>query len=133
MTQKGMPAYIPGDTIRLRLDIEHQANLTEVWAVLRRQAEPGETDHPLRLSLTGALVEEPHPRVWEQLRRHGTLLFEAEVSRRHFLPGEYELEAVQGLSVEGQHVEFDVGTDVRFRIAQEPTAPSAKVTGWEFE
>ena len=55
MTEKGMPAYIPGDTIRLRLDIEHQANLTEVWAVLRRQAEPGETDHPLRLSLTGAL------------------------------------------------------------------------------
>jgi hypothetical protein len=128
------PVYLPGDRICLRLRITHEVNLGCVWAVFRKLPERGEApDDPYitlpgkhyRLSQAGAL-------------RVSEMRFETEVSRDRHLPGDYELEAVRAYPYEldGREdliMEFQVGGEIRFRIAGELGMSSPTVTGWKLE
>ena len=128
------PVYVPGDTICLRLRISHSVNLGGVWAVFRRLPERGEEqrypyitlqDEHYLLSRAGSI-------------RASEVYFEAEVSRKRHLPGDYELEAVRAYpyGLDGRddlNIEFEVGDEICFQIAEELGAPSPRVTGWKFD
>jgi hypothetical protein len=128
------PVYLPGDKIRLRLRVTHEVNLGSVWATFRKL--------PKRVEAFG----NPHitlPGNHYQLSRAGAvraseLYFETEVSRDRHLPGNYELEAVRAYPYEldGREdliMEFEVREEIRFRITEQLSAPSPKVTGWKFD
>jgi hypothetical protein len=129
------PVYLAGDTIRLRLRVTHEVNPGGVRAIFRRLPERGEglddtyitmaAKKHYRLSQAGPI-------------RTSEVYFEIEVSREHHLPGDYELEAVRAypFELDGQEdltMEFEVGGEIRFRIAEEFGASSPRVTGWKFD
>jgi hypothetical protein len=129
------PVYLPGDTISLRLRISHSVNLGSVWAVFRRRlpelgVAPGDTYITLpgkhyTLSRAGAV-------------RASEVYFETEVSREQHLPGDYELEAVRAYPYEldgrdDLSMEFELGREICFQIAEELGTPSPRVTGWKFD
>jgi hypothetical protein len=131
---EAQPVYLPGDTIRLRLRVSHEVNLGSVWAVFRRLPERGE------------VAGDPHitfPGKHYTLSRAGAVrasevYFEIEVSRDRHLPGYYELEAVRAYPYEldgrdDLSMEFEVSGEVCFRIAEEPTISSPRVTGWKLD
>ena len=127
------PVYLPGDKICLRLRATHGVNLGSVWAVFRKVPErwqaPGDPYITLEgkhysLSRAGAL-------------RASEVHFEIEVCRDRHLPGDYELEAVLAYpyGLDGREdliMEFEIGEEFSFRIAEEVGVPSPKVTGWKF-
>jgi hypothetical protein len=128
------PVYVPGDTICLRLRISHLVNLGGVWAVFRRLSESGEELEDPYITLPGKhyLLSRAGP------LRASEVYFEAEVSREWHLPGDYELEAVRAYlyGLDGRDdlsIEFEVGDEICFRIAEELGAPSPRVTGWKFD
>ena len=60
------------------------------------------------------------------------------VTRDRHPPGEYKLEAVRAYPYEldgWEHLmmEFEVGGEIRFRIAEEVGVPSPRVTGWKLD
>jgi hypothetical protein len=128
------PVYLPGDRICLRLRITHEVNLGCVWAVFRRLPERGEAPDDPYITLPGKHYA---------LSRAGAvkaseMCFEIEVSRDRHRPGDYELEAVRAYPYEldGREdliMEFQVGGEIRFRIAEEVRAPSPRVTGWKLD
>ena len=131
---KEQPIYLPGDNIRLRLRATHEVNLGSVWAVFRKLPERVEAPADPYITLPGKHYS---------LSRAGAVRtsdvhFEIEVSRDRHLPGDYELEAVRAYPYEldGREdliIEFEIGEEIRFRIAEEFDAPSPKVTGWKFD
>ena len=125
-----MPTYWRGDTIRLKLEVEHDFNIGDAWAVfLQREESEGASRFPLALELSEI----------EEVRRvdsvmTSTVLFEITVSRKNSLPGEYDLDTVRGLPVgverqQGlQGVPFEAIRAVSLRIAEETDEPTGKVT-----
>ncbi len=128
------PVYLPGDKIRLRLRATHEVNLGNVWAIFRKLPERVEALGNPHITLPGSHY---------LLSRAGAVrasevYFETEVSRDRHLPGDYELEAVRAYPYEldGREdliMEFEVREEIRFRITEELSAPSPKVTGWKFD
>jgi hypothetical protein len=125
---------VPGDKICLRLRISHSVNLGGVWAVFRRLPERGEELHDPYITLPGKhyLLSRAGP------LRASEVYFEAEIYRERHLPGDYELEVVRAYpyGLDGRNdlsLEFEVGDEVCFRIAEELGVPSPRVTGWKFD
>jgi len=85
-----LPTYLWGDTIRLRLMVEHEVNLTDVWAIFRKEGETFEFWLKLPDSYNQRLME------WHGGRRISEVTLEAKVDRSHQLPGDYVLMAVRG-------------------------------------
>ena len=135
------PVYLPGDRICLRLRVTHEVNLGGVWAVFRRVA--GRVVAPER---GGEASGEPYITVvgrHYRLSQAGAIRasevhFEIEVTRDRHPPGEYKLEAVRAYPYEldgweDLMMEFEVGGEIRFRIAEEVGVPSPRLTGWKLD
>ncbi len=128
------PVYLPGDKICLRLRAAHEVNLGSVWAVFRRLPERAEALGDPYITLPG----KHYPLSRAGAIRASEVCFEIEVRRDRHHPGEYELEAVRAYpyELEGREdliVEFELGDEIRFRIAEELSASSPRVTGWKFD
>jgi hypothetical protein len=132
-----LPVYLPGDRICLRLRAAHEVNLGSVWAVFRRVVvvpETGEASGDPYLTLAG----KHYPLSRAGAIRASEVRFEIEVSRDKHLPGDYELDSVRAYPYEldGREdliLEFELKGEIRFRIAEEYSAPSPTVTGWKFD
>jgi hypothetical protein len=119
-----------GDTITLRLEVEHEINLADVHAIFRRQGDTFEVW--LRLREYGLTLME-----WQGERRISEVILEAEVDSNK-LPGDYELIAVRGQGVgiranSTPGLEFDFPEGVRFRIASPDRFPVPRVKFHEFQ
>lgn len=134
------PVYLPGDRIRLRLRVTHGVNLGNVWAVFRGVAERvvapegGEALGGPYITLVGR----HYPLSQAGAIRASEVHFEIVVTRDRYPPGEYKLEAVRAYPYEldgweDQMMEFEVGGEIRFRIAEEVGVPSPRVTGWKLD
>ena len=124
-----IPTYLWGDTIRLRMEVEHEENLVAVWAIFRKEGETFEFTLRLRTSFNLRLME------WHGKRRISEACLEGEV-RLDTLPGDYELVAVRGTSVgaqSAQGLEFDIPEGVRLRVAEPPPASRPRVAFYEFQ
>jgi hypothetical protein len=123
-----IPTYWRGDTITLRLEIQHEINLADVHAIFRRQGDTYELW--LRLREYGQSLME-----WRGDSRISEALLEVEV-RSDTLPGDYDLIAVRGKAVGAQSasgLEFDLPQGVRFRIASPERFPEPLVKFHEFQ
>jgi hypothetical protein len=124
------PTYWCGDTIGLRLEIQHEINFSDVRAVFRRRGDTFE----LSLELQGP----NHLRLmqWRREERISEALLEAEVNDE-LPPGDYELVAVRGRGVAARasgptETEFDFPTGVCFRIAAPSRVQAPTVNFHEF-
>jgi hypothetical protein len=128
-----MPVYLSGDTITFMMELEHDFNLGDAWAVFLRRVKEGEAE--TRFTLTLNLVE------MEEVRRDGTkitsaLVFSATLTRTNSLPGEYDLETIRALpfgiertqGAQGAKIEAPEG--VAFRIVSLPMEPSTEIRRW---
>lgn len=132
-----IPIYFPGDTIRLRLRLEHEGRLANVWAAFERETE--EEVRSLRdVVWTLSML---NPDSLRLLDRTGTqlvseVLLEGSVLDGKPLPGTYSLIAVNGTPFgesdrsEKTVVAFDRPTDVRFKVAVPPVGERPRVTNW---
>jgi hypothetical protein len=86
-----IPTYLWGDTIRLRMEVEHEENLVAVWAIFRKEGETFEFWLRLRTSYNLRLME------WHGERRISEVILESTVDRSNQLPGTYDLMAVRAI------------------------------------
>jgi hypothetical protein len=137
MPDDALPTYLWGDTISLRMEIEHEANMSHVWAIFRKEGDTFEFQLHLSDRYDSLRLTE-----WQGARRLSQVTLESEVERANQLPGDYVLVAVRGTpryrvesSGEGvtDYLEFDFPEDVRLRIAQPPPASRPRVAFFEFE
>ena len=122
--EQDAPIYVPGDRIRLAIEIEHVQNFTKMYADFVRRPER-EDEGALSVPISTQSIH---------LRDHNAdgskvseVHFEAVAGiedTRTFLPGVYDLRRVRGVTVMEQTVEFDVDEqlkELRFRYAPEPS------------
>jgi hypothetical protein len=124
------PTYWWGDTIGLRMEIQHEINLSDVRAVFRRRDDTLELSLELRGSNHLRLIE------WRREERISEAFLEAEVNDDK-LPGDYDLIAVKGRGVAARssgptELEFDFPAGVSFRIAAPSRVQAPTVTFQEF-
>ena len=124
------PTYWWGDTIRLRIEIQHDINLSDVRAFFRRRGDTLELSLELRGSDHLRLME------WRREERISEAFLEAEVNDDQ-LPGDYDLVAVRGRGVAARssgptELEFDFPAGVCFRIATPSRVQAPTVTFQEF-
>ena len=124
------PTYWWGDTIGLRMEIQHEINLSDVRAVFRRRGDTLELSLELRGSNHLRLME------WRREERISEAFLEAEVNDDK-LPGDYDLVAVRGRGVAARssgptELEFDFPAGVCFRIAAPNRVQAPTVTFQEF-
>lgn len=132
---RSMPIYLPGDTIRLKLKVEHEANLVGLWAEFEKKEDVPVLKHHMfavRLRDRNDL---------RQLDRNGAhmiseAILKAPVSKDDPLPGIYELYEVHGLPVgeernAGNVLNFEVPYDIRFRVVAPTGDWTPKVTQWD--
>ena len=131
-----IPTYLWGDTIRLRMEVEHEENLVAVWAIFRKEGETFEFWLRLRTSYNLRLME------WHGERRISEVILESTVDRSNQLPGTYDLMAVRATPrppLEGSrrpaggYLEFDFPEGVRLRVAEPPFASRPRVAFYEFQ
>jgi hypothetical protein len=131
-----LPTYLWGDTIKLRMEIEHEANMTDVWAIFRKEGDTPEFRLTLPDSYALHLVE------WHGVKRISQVTLESKVDRADHLPGDYVLVAVRGTPrfpvgasrvQAGDYLEFDVPEGVRLQIAEPPPASKPRVAFYKFE
>ncbi len=136
MPDDALPTYVWGDTIRFRIEIEHEVNLAHVWAVFRKERDTFEFEVNLPGPHALRLME------WQGVRRISQATLEARVERAHQHPGDYLLIAVRGTpryhaelsgGTEGDYLEFDFPGGARLRVAQPPPASRPRVAFFEFE
>lgn len=137
---RNTPIYFPGDTIRLKLRLEHEGTLAEVWAAFERDTEKDvrslrDVVWTLRMRAPDSL---------RLLDRAGTrmvseVLLESSVLDGKPVPGTYRLTEVNGVPVgQGDRrqetvVSFDGPTDVRFHVAVPPIDERPRVTHWQLD
>jgi hypothetical protein len=128
-----LSTYLPGDTVIFSVELVHDINIGDAWAVfLRREQEAEANQFPL--SLEAAEIEELRRVDSEILSR---VTFQAKLTKRNHIPGEFDLEKIRVLppgQKRSQHtigIEVDAGSEVSFRVAQEPAEPSLSVAYWE--
>ena len=124
------PTYWYGDTIGLRLEIQHEINLSDVRAVFRRRRDTFELSLDLRGPNHLRLMQ------WRKEERISEALLEAEVNDE-LPPGDYDLVAVTGRGVAAggsgpTEMEFDFPAGVCFRIATPSRVQAPTVTFHEF-
>ena len=127
------PVYLPGDKICLRLRVAHGVNLGSARALFRKVPERWEAPGDPYITLEGKHYSLSRARALRVSEVH----FEIEVCRDRHVPGDYELEAVLAYpyGLDGREdlmMEFELGEEICFRIADDLGAPSPKVTGWKF-
>jgi hypothetical protein len=132
------PVYLPGDRICLRLRTMHEVNLGSVWAVFRRLVAVPERGRRATGDHYITLMGKHYPLSRAEAVRSSEVHFEMEVSRDLHPPGEYRLQAVRAYpyDLDGKEdsvMEFELGGEIRFRIAEEYVTPSPRVTGWKFD
>ena len=104
-----------------------------MWAVFRGLPEQGTELVVPYITLPGKHYSLSRARAVRVSEVH----FETEVSRELHLPADYVLEAVRAYPYEFDGREdllmnFEVGREIRFRIAEERLTSSPKVTGCKF-
>ena len=124
------PTYWWGDKIGLRIEIQHEINLSDVRAVFRRRGDTLELSLELRGSDHLRLME------WRREERISEAFLEAEVNDDQ-LPGDYDLVAVRGRGVAARsrgptELEFDFPAGVCFRIAAPSRVQAPTITFQEF-
>ena len=124
------PTYWWGDTIGLRIEIQHEINLSDVRAVFRRRDDTVELSLELQASNHLRLME------WRREERISEAFLEAEVNDDK-LPGDYDLVAVRGRGVAARssgptELEFDFPAGVCFRIAAPSRVRAPTITFQEF-
>lgn len=124
--------FMPGDTIEFAVELEHDFNIGDAWAVfLRRQEREGEAPVPLVLDVVTV----------EEVRRTGTdmlsrMVFEVELAEENQVPGDYDLELIRALPPGYQRSENKPGielgsAEVSFRIEKPPLNPTVSLRYWE--
>jgi hypothetical protein len=132
MNPQWLATYIPGDKIRLRIQIVHQPNLVDIRAIFRRESDPtSETESPV-LELVGS---EPYSHEERSgPGRHSVVEFEGgSIVTDVPAPGLYRLEEVSATTFDGEPLAVEVGDIIRFRISEEPTGTTALLTSWKFD
>ena len=136
-----LPIYLPGDTIRFQVEVEHNFNLGDAGAVFRRR-EQEEEANPFRLPLDATEIEEVG-RVGTKIT--STVVFEATVTRHNSLPGEYDLETIRGVPLgagdafgtgrrqDALETELGAPEGVAFRIVELPAEPVTEIRDWALE
>jgi hypothetical protein len=125
------PTYWWGDMIRLRIEIQHEINLSDVRAIFRRRG-----DTSLELSLESRGPDHLRLMEWRREERISEALLEAQIND-NTLPGEYDLVAVRGRGVVARasgptELEFEFPATVCFRIAAPSRVRAPTVTFGEF-
>lgn len=127
-----LPVYLPGDTIRFTIELEHDINLGDAWARFsRREEQEGVDRFPIWLDL--AEIEEVQ-RVGNKLT--SILIFDGSVSVENSLPGVYELDVMRGLpfgvqrSANRPGFELGLPERVALRIAEHPSEPDIQIRYW---
>jgi hypothetical protein len=128
-----LPTYLIGDTIRLRLEIEHEVNLKDVWANFRQR---GAAEEP---QVFGISLKEITMIAWHGEGRYSEAILEKQVKRADPPSGEYELVDVRGLPYgtpdthcqESKVLVLNAPTDVGLRIAETPAITTPEVTKME--
>ena len=128
-----LPTYLIGDTIRLRLEIEHEVNLKDVWANFRQR---GAAEEPQVFGISSKQITMV---AWHGEGRCSEVILEKEVKRADPPSGEYELVDVRGLAYgttdterqESEVLVLNAPTDVGLRIAQTPSITTPEVTKME--
>jgi hypothetical protein len=92
--RRGSADLPAGDTISFRVELEHSFNLGDAGAVFYRLGEQEEGADPFPLELSASEIDE--------MSRDGTtivssVIFEVEINRENYHPGEYELGTIKGL------------------------------------
>lgn len=85
--------YLPGDTIIFKMELEHNFNLGDSWAVFRSRSD-SEDQEVFRMILDAKEIQEIR-RVDRSIV--SSVTFELEVSHRNSIPGIYDLEAIRSL------------------------------------
>ena len=136
MPDDALPTYLWGDTIRLRMEVEHEENFDTVWAVFHKEGSTFEFTLRLREPYDLRLKE------WHGERRISEVILESLVDRANQIPGTYDLVAVQATPrppTEGStgpardRLQFDIPEGVRLRVAEPPPASRPRVAYHEFE
>ena len=127
----GVPTYLIGDTISLTLEIEHEVNLKDVWAVFQ-QMEAAEEPRVFGIHMKKITQTE-----WFGERRRSEAYLEKQVKWRDPPPGEYELVDVRGLPYgtsdrpESNVLVFDAPAGLSLRIAEPSAITTPEVTSLE--
>jgi hypothetical protein len=121
MSQQAPPTYLPGDTITLVLQLEHEVNLKEVVAVFQQH-----TPQQRSIALQGAprriQAEPPEDQVKSSEVRLSTT-----VNPNEHSPGDYLLHEVVAISAEEQKLRVHyTGRKASFRIEEEPTSTEVR-------
>lgn len=130
-----MPVYLVGDTIRLRMELEHDFHLGAVGAFFYRRPEE-ESGVRLRFDLQALEIRE--------IGRTGTTIkslvtFEEVISDSKNLPGIYDLGELMAkpLGEDRKSLLLDDRESreegLSFRVAREPDEKSSEVKGLELE
>ena len=53
-----LPVYLPGDKINFTVELDHDFNIGDGWAVFRRHLQDGEATGPIRPEVNAPAVEE---------------------------------------------------------------------------
>jgi hypothetical protein len=53
-----LPVYLPGYTINFTVELDHDVNIGDGWAVFRRHPQEGGGHGPIRLEVNAQAVEE---------------------------------------------------------------------------
>lgn len=122
--------YMPGDTIEFSVEVDHDFNIGDAYAVFLRREPEGSNPFPLLLK----------PRTIEGVERTGTkmvsrITFVLTLDQGNHVPGDYDLEGVNATPVGAGRSTAKKGVDlgspeVSFTIAPVPTEPSGRVRFW---
>jgi hypothetical protein len=128
VNQQGPPTYLPGDTITLVLQLEHEVNLKEVVAVFQQHAPE------LRSIVLRGQPERIPAESTEDQGKLSKVRLSTIVNPREHSPGDYLLHEVVAISVEEQERRVRYAErKASFRIEDEPSSTEVKATGLRLE
>ena len=128
MNQQGPPTYLPGDTITLVLQLEHEVNLKEVVAVFQQHAPQHRS-----IALQGAPRRIQAEPLEDQVKSSKVRLSTIVNSKEHG-PGDYLLHEVVAISAEEQKLRVHyAGRKASFRIEEEPASTEVRARSVELE
>lgn len=126
------PTYLPGDTITLRLKLEHNMNIGDSWARFALLGQDGmATDVSFQMD-----AQEIEVVAYDGVRRTSCITFAVTVTRTSTPPGVYELAKITALPPDVKRYSETEGMvlgappGVRLRIAPQPDMFAVNFEEW---